>query len=362
MATSLSENVPLLSAPAGAAQSHTRVPSAQLSGQPGSPRACAPPPDEFVVHLDDPKLGSHPRETFGYLLMFCSAFCYGTMQLVIRLATGYNAFAPASVSVLLGVATASFALGSILTSSEARARIARTERTDLPLVALRGFLGGTGMFLIIVSLGMIPLGTQTSLYCLCPIFAVAMSSVILGEEFGACEMVAAVLSFVGIGFVGNPTLQIDLSALRSSSYLYGCVIAVMSGWVIAGAYVTVKSLGKRVHYMLSVLSVGIWSFLVGVAMGGADPRLLFENPMQTAFVAVGCIFGVMSQCFLNKGFQYCRAGTGAMIRNADVPISYLFGVLFLEEIPNYVSLFGSTLVTVGTVLVSSNELLGRGRR
>lgn len=281
------------------------------------------------------------------------------MQLLLHLATDYQAFPAATVAALQGVVLIIFSLTSILSFKDTRAQVMRTPLTDLPLVALRGFLGGMGANLLIASLSLIPLGTTASLLCLNPIIAIAMSSVILGEVFGALELTAALVCFVGVALVSNPTLEINLSLLGHSDYVSGCILAILASCSVAAAYVTVKSYAKRVHYLVSVLSVGIWAFLMGIAMGGADPGPLLQNSMHTTVVVVGCVFGVLAQCFLNKAFEYCRAGMGAVILNADVPISYLLGVLFLGELPSFVGIFGSVLVTIGALLVTSKELIFR---
>lgn len=360
MVPSLSEKLPLLSTRTISSSKQSPLLSGHLPGQPGSPDTSVPPND-FILYEDDPLWVTYPHETYGCLLMFCSSMCFATMQLVVHLSTEYQAFPTASFAVLQGLAVSVFALASILSSSDARAHVMRTPRTDLPFVALRGFLGGAGTNLVIIALNLIPLGTERSLLCLNPIFAICMASAVLGEVFGVFELAAAFMSFVGAALVSNPTLEINLSQFGRSSYLSGCTIAVFAGWLFAAAFVTVKSYAKRVHYLLSVFSVGFWTMLLGIAMGGADPRPLLENPMRTALVLVGCIFGVLSQCFLNKGFEYCRAGMGAVILQADVPISYMLGVIVLAEIPSFVGLFGSSLVTAGALLVTSKNILPRYR-
>ncbi len=191
--------------------------------------------------------------------------------------------------------------------------------------------------------------------CADPIFTLVISAQILREAFGIREVGAALLSFAGIILVSNPTLEIHITEMPDSNFALGCFIAVMSGFVVAFAYVTLKLYGAKIHYMCSVLSLGVWTAIFGVLMGGATMQPLKENSTGAFFAFVGCIFGVMSQCFLNKGFEYCRAGTGSMLRNVDVPIAYLLGLVFLNEVPHFASLIGSTLVIAGTLLVSAKQ-------
>lgn len=178
------------------------------------------------------------------------------------------------------------AFAGILSSKDVRARGMRTCRGDPPLVVLQGFLGGSARALIIAAMALVPLGTETSLLLIFPICTIGMSAVLLGETFGTFELTAALVCFFGVVLVSNPTLQVDVSALGRSSYLCGCVLAVLAAWCVAAELVISKAYAKRVHYFVSVFSMGVWAMLLGVALGGADPRPILES-----FVMLSSICG-----------------------------------------------------------------------
>lgn len=309
------------------------------------------------MHLGETELGTHPQETFGCLLIFVSAVCFAAMQMLSRLATDYHGFPESGVTGMQGLTMAIFAFAGIMSSKDARAHALHTYRGDLPFVLLQGFVGGAARALIIAALTLIPLVTETSLLLPFPIVAIGMSAVLLGETFGAFELVATLVCFAGVVLVSNPTLQIDLSQIGHSSYLYGCVIAVLASWCLAAQLVIIKAYTKRVHYLVSAVSMGVWTMLLGVTMGGADPEPLLETSMRTGIVILSCIFGAMSQCFMSKGSEYCRAGMGAVVLNVILPISYLLGIIFLAEMPSFVSLFGATLAFTAALLMSCKQLI-----
>ncbi len=108
--------------------------------------------------------------------------------------------------------------------------------------------------------------------------------------------------------------------------------------------------------MVSVLSLGVFLGIYGFLIGGSSIETMREHPYAVKLVLVGSLFGCAGNCFLTKGIQYCRAGTGTLMRNIDVPISWIFGVVFLNEVPHVMSLVGSSLVISGTLLVGTKTL------
>lgn len=167
---------------------------------------------------------------------------------------------------------------------------------------------------------------------------------------------AALLSFTGVVLVSNPTLQLDFTQGHSSNYALGCFADLLAAVLVAFAYIIVKSFGTRVNFMVSVLSLGFFVGIYGFLMGGSSMLTMRKHPYAVRLVLIGSVFGFAGTCLLNKGFQYCRAGTGTLMRNIDVPVAWFFGVVFLNEVPHAMSLVGSTLVVTGTVLVGTKIL------
>lgn len=134
-----------------------------------------------------------------------------------------------------------------MSSSDVCAQAMRTPRGDLSFVVLQGFLGGSTRNLSVAARSMIPVGTETSIFLLFPIFTMGLSTAVLDETFGTFELTAAHLCFVGVVSVSNPTMQMNMSQPGHSSYLYSCCIAVLLGFCVAAELVTLKVCAKRVQ-------------------------------------------------------------------------------------------------------------------
>lgn len=75
-------------------------PAVQLSAQPQSQRACAPP-SGFVEHLEETEPDTHSKESLGCLLMLGAAVCLPTVQMLSRLVMDYQDFPAAGVCPFL---------------------------------------------------------------------------------------------------------------------------------------------------------------------------------------------------------------------------------------------------------------------
>jgi len=126
---------------------------------------------------------------------------------------------------------------------------------------------------------------------------------------------------------------------------------------MSAAYVTIRSLGTGIHFMQSVLSHGLGTIVVGVLMGGAmSPSQLLAHKEGTLHIIISSLFAFAGQCCMNKGLQLCRAGPGLLIRNLDVPVAYILGLLFLGETVSLLGIIGSFLVFFSAVMIGVRKI------
>lgn len=188
-----------------------------------------------------------------------------------------------------------------------------------------------------------------------------LSAVVLHEAVGLLHIVASFLSFTGVFLVSNPELSLETFRSHSSPEILGVYLALVSALLAAIAFTTIRYMGTRVSFMASVLSFGIFVSAIGAMIGGTSIRPLFAKK-ETAFLsAIMCISGFLGQCLISSGFQHCSVGVGTLLRNTDVPMAFLFGVLFLGEVPHIVSLFGSALVVSGSIIAGTSKILAMRR-
>lgn len=285
-------------------------------------------------------------ERDGYLILLCSALFFEFAALISRTVTVYHGVSVSNVVFLRG--TIQFVLGIIATFIFFSPRQVFTVPTNLlPLVVFRGIFGSTSYAITYKALSLAPIGIVTSIFFLNPISTTILSSFVLKEKISFTEGFAASLSVVGASLVANPTM--DVPTKLSPSYLTGISLAFLSAMTVSAAFVSIRALGRRVHFMVNVLSFAVGGTILGILLGGTRLTGTTKGLWMTVF---GCVLGFFGQCFLNLGFQYARASTGSLLRNIDVPLAYILGLIFLGEVPHLVSVLGSGLVLVGTIIVA----------
>ena len=284
-------------------------------------------------------------EAYGYALMLLSAGFFEVMGLIARAATVYHGVSVPNIVFLRGLVQFILGVASSFTFAEPK-DVYGVPRNLLPLLTLRGLFGAVSLSLTYTALSLVPLGVCTSLFFLNPIFTIILSSITIGERVSRKEMLAVASTIVGVMLIANPTME--MPGQLSASYVLGVCIVLTSSVVVSVAFVTVRAMGKRVHFLANVLTFGISTAMIGLVLGGAA---LPGFTKGIALALVGCVFGFFGQCCLNLGFQCCRASTGSLLRTIDVPLAYLLGLVFLGEVPHFVSLVGSAIVIGGNVVV-----------
>lgn len=289
-------------------------------------------------------------ERDGYVILFCSALFFEFAALVSRYVTVYHGVSVSNVVFLRGVIQLSLGILSALIFFSPR-QVFTVPTSLLPLVAFRGIFGAASYAITYTALSLAPIGIVTSIFFLNPISTTIVSSFVLKEKISSTECYAASLSILGALLVANPTMEIPTKL--SHDYLSGISLAFLSAMMVSAAFVSIRALGRRVHFMVNVISFAIGGTTLGVLLGGTHLTGTTKGLWMTVG---GCVLGFFGQCLLNLGFQYARASTGSLLRNVDVPLAYILGIIFLGEVPHLVSIFGSSLVIVATIIVAMGAM------
>lgn len=231
------------------------------------------------------------------------------------------------------------------------------------LLAARGLSGGLGFICFYSSLSILPLGDAVTIFFLAPLFTVLMTALTLGEPVTIFEAVASVISFIGVALIAKPSISPHTSHVPVSDVLkinlsdrnQGVLLALCAAFLAAVAYTLVRKLGAHIHFIYNILALGVVAMLLTTfVMWDQLASLLFASlsSPSTCFLLLaqaGCAF--CGQIFLTKALQHC-GGLGVMIRNVDVPLSYILGIALLGEVPTWLGTIGAALVLFATGAIS----------
>ena len=168
-------------------------------------------------------------------------------------------------------------------------------------------------------------------------------SIALHEPVRPRTALAASLSLTGAILVTDPFNS------KARINVFGVILALTSAIIAAVTYTLLRVLATQVRFLASVLSFGVFSTLVGFVAGGTTN--LFTSPTNTGIAVAAAFCAFCAHCSISKGYEYCTAGKGALVRNIELPLAYVFGLAFLGEVPNAVSVLGGILVLAATLII-----------
>lgn len=289
----------------------------------------------------------------GRLIMLSSTVGFSIMSILERLAqTRYGLPTPPAL-MIRGSVQAIFALVALPVMTDPRAQLSLPARTKW-LLALRGAIGAIAVVLHITSLRYIPAGDAIAIFFTSPIFTMLFARLILKEPISSVHILAAVLSLTGGIIVTSPATDGTILTVPAKDRLIGSACAGTAAVFSSLVYIILRSLGTGIHYMSSVLSLGVGVTTVSVLAGGVfNPfNLAGDEVPGVLTMLLATLFAFTGQMGINRGIQLCPAGPGALIRNIDVPMVYLLAVIFLQEIPTMLRAFGSLLVVSSALLIA----------
>lgn len=183
----------------------------------------------------------------------------------------------------------------------ARGQIGRL-KTKRPWVhARRALIGGTGMFLTLGVVRILPLAEATVLGFTAPMFAVILSALLLKEKVGPWRWTAVIVGLLGVLIIAGP----DASNLP----LFGVVVGIGAAFMVALVTVQVRDLGRTeepltVVFYFSAISapfLGLFLFSTGMShdltgwlmLGGIGVSGLFAQIAMTASLRYGSVASVI---------------------------------------------------------------------
>ena len=169
---------------------------------------------------------------------------------------------------------------------------------------------------------------------LSPFFAILMSYFILKEKANKIEWLSVIVAFIGALFVVKPSFNMQ--------FVYA-MIGVCGGLGAGIAYTFVRKLGKKGERgPVIVLCFSVFSCVVTM------PFLMFQfQPMslsQFGFLILAGVSAAGGQFSITKAYTKAPARDISVFDYTQVLFAALLGFLFLDQIPDMLSLIGYVII------------------
>ena len=220
----------------------------------------------------------------------------------------------------------------------------KTAHPGLHLV--RSLFGLAAMYCFFYALSILPLADAVLLNFTAPLFIPFVAILWLGEGVAGRLWAAIVIGFSGV-----------LLILKPGSGLYGgaALIGLASGAFAAVAMVSLRKLSATEPPLRVVVYYGVICTLVScvpmlLSWQAVEPRLLL-------MLAAAGGFATMGQYLLSRGYGCAPAAQIAPFTYTSVVFAAVYGWLFWQELPGWMSAAGTLLVVIAGVLAMRRQRL-----
>jgi len=231
-----------------------------------------------------------------------------------------------------------FVIGLGLLTTAAMSGRARLVFVNKKLLFLRGLIGGTAVFITLLSITKLGLAKGMVLINSYPIFGSIISAIFLKEKLRLFNIWAILTAMVGIYFIAYDG-QNGFSLLVFGKYellaVFGAVLAGFAVTIIRKLHDTDSSMAIYFSQCL----VGMW-LLIGPALSSEE-----AVDFKGVFILLGMGGSItIGQLLMTEGFKYVPVKTGSLLMMLETVMCYISGLVIFSEPLTWPSLLGSVLV------------------
>ncbi|PKF81310.1 EamA family transporter [Vibrio sp. vnigr-6D03] len=218
----------------------------------------------------------------------------------------------------------------------------RFSTTGVPLLVLRGLFGAAYLLAFVYTIAHIPLADAAILAYLSPFFVILLSSVVLGEKLPKKAAILLPTVLVGVALVVNP--------FNFDSFNVYALAGVASAVFAAGASITIRHLSKK-HHTYEIVFYFLFTAMLVSAYLMKDEFVIPQGIAWVYLVAIGVV-SLIGQIFLTKAFTHENAAVVAVTRYIGLVFNVLWGVIFWQEIPDWMTALGGATIVVACIALS----------
>ncbi|MFY7837634.1 MAG: DMT family transporter [Novosphingobium sp.] len=227
-------------------------------------------------------------------------------------------------------------------------------KTQRPWIhARRALIGGTGMFLTLGVVRLLPLAEATVLGFTTPMFAVILSAFMLKEKVGPWRWTAVLMGLLGVLITAGPQTG-DLPA-------FGVAVGIGAAFMVALVTVQVRDLGRTeepltVVFYFSAISapvLGLFLFQTGASHD------------LTGWLMLGGIglTGLFAQIAMTASLRYGSVSSVIVVDYVQLAWATFWGWLVFNHMPPASTWVGAPIIIGASLLIAWREhVLGKRRK
>ena len=227
-----------------------------------------------------------------------------------------------------------------------REKIFSFYKTSRPgLHAFRAFTGAAAIIALFIGLRELPLADVVSLTFGGPIFVTVASIFFLSEKVGIKRWSAVFLGFIGMLLIVQPAF-IDLNFYYITPIIFCIFFACVA--------ISVRSLSKtEPNYKIAFYFTFLCSILGIVTIFRGD--WVLPTKIDLAIFIIMGLCGSIANLLLTQSYRLAEASLVTPIKYLSLVFAIAFGFLIWSEIPKLLTLLGSLLVIISSLIIFMRE-------
>lgn len=281
-----------------------------------------------------------PRKR-GIIYLLLSSFSFACMALFINLAGDMPVFQKAFFRNLVAIAMSYI----ILARSPEKFRI---KKGSLPSLFMRASFGTIGVIANFYAISTTNMSDAMMLNKLSPFFAMLTSIIVLKEAADGFQWAAILTAIAGAVFVVKPSFLFGSLGISGDSF-FPLLVALVGGICAGIAYAFLRKAtlkGER-----GIVVVAFFSTFSCVAL---IPFIIFTyqpiSLLQFFFCVMTGVSACFGQIFITSAYAACPAKEISIYDYSTVIFTALLGLIFLGEIPDWLSIIGYLIIIGASVM------------
>ena len=264
----------------------------------------------------------------GIICILLAAIGFSFMTFFVRISGDLPTMEKAFFRNIVALFVAAVAL------CQRKTGISVSRENTLPLFA-RCFFGTSGIIANFYAVDKLGIADANMLNKLSPFFAIILSIFILKEYPKKVDIIATIIAFIGALFIIRPTGII--------SEVIPALIGLFGGFGAGTAYVYARKLGNNgvatpviVFYFSCFSTLATLPFLITNFQPISATQLLY--------LLMAGISASLGQFSITTAYKYAPAKEISVFDYTQVVFAAILGIMFLGEVPSYLSIAGYIII------------------
>lgn len=234
----------------------------------------------------------------------------------------------------------------------------RVARSQLPALVLRAVFLLVSTFCFIAAISVMPLADALAIAFIAPFIVLLVGKFYLGEDVGPRRVGAAIVGFIGVLFVIQPSFA-----------AFGAVALFPLGTAVGFAFyiLVTRGLSRRVHPVALQFHTGLIASLICLpvlmlAQGSGSP---WVDPVWPDGIFWLWLFGVgffaaVSHMMMTYALSFAPSATLAPMQYLELPVATLLGYMVFGDFPNTLTLTGiAIIIGAGLYMIHRERVTAR---